>query len=84
MEKVLVYSTKSCPNCKILKQLLEKENVQYKEMNMASPEGLTELRMNSVFIMAAPVLQIGNKFYTTKELCKSDMIDQNIVMHLIS
>lgn len=84
MEKILIYSTKSCPNCKMLKQLLEKENIRYKEIDMATPVGLTELRMNGCYALSAPVLQVDNKFYTTKEICKSDMIDQNIVTHLIT
>lgn len=90
MQKISVYSTKLCPNCKMLKQLLEQENVQYKEIDMATPIGLTELRMNDVFTMSAPVLQIGqtakcchNKFYTTKELCKQDIIDQDKVRILL-
>ncbi len=84
MQKISVYSTKFCPNCKMLKQLLDKENVPYKEIDMATPIGLTELRINSIFTMSAPVLQIDNKFYTTKELCKQDIIDQDIVRILLN
>lgn len=58
MQKISVYSTKLCPNCKMLKQLLGQENIQYKDIDMATPIGLTELRINSVFTMSAPVLQI--------------------------
>lgn len=75
----------------MLKQLLERENIQYKDINMATPEALTELRMNNIFTMSAPVLQIttkmaeccNNKFYTTKELCKQDIIDQDKVIELL-
>lgn len=83
MQKISVYSTKLCPNCKILKQLLGQENIQYKDIDMATPIGLTELRINSVFTMSAPVLQIDNKFYTTKELCKQEIIDQDKVRTLL-
>ena len=90
MQKISVYSTKLCPNCKILKPLLGQENIQYKDIDMATPIGLTELRINNVFTMSAPVLQIGptakcchNKFYTTKELCKQDIIDQDKVRTLL-
>jgi hypothetical protein len=67
----------------MLKLLLERENVQYKEINMATPEALTELRMNSIFTMSAPVLQIDNNFYTPKELCKQSVIDQDKVIELL-
>lgn len=83
MQKISVYSTKMCPNCKMLKQLLGQENIQYKDIDMATPIGLTELRMNDIFTMSAPVLQVDNKFYTTKELCKQDIIDQDKVRILL-
>ena len=54
-EKYIIYSTKLCSNCKALKQLLEKENVQYKNINMTTT-------------MSAPVLQIDSKFYTTQDI----------------
>lgn len=83
MKNISVYSTKLCSNCNALKQLLEKENIQYKNINMTTPDALTELRMNSVFTMSAPVLQIDSKFYTTKELCTQDIIDQDKVKTLV-
>ena len=90
MQKISIYSTKFCRNCKMLKQLLEQENLQYKDIDMATPAGLTELQMNDIFTMSAPVLQIWqtakcchNKFYTTKELCEQDIIDQDKVRILL-
>lgn len=77
MQDILIYSTKNCPNCRVLKQFIEKKNIQYKEVDMATPAALTELRINGVFTMAAPVLQIGNKFYTTGDLFSQDRIDQS-------
>jgi len=83
MQNILVYSKKNCPNCEILKKLLNKENIEYKIININTPEALTELYKNSVYAMSAPVLQIENKFYTLREMAISDTIDQNIVMNII-
>ena len=84
MTKILVYSKKDCPNCDMLKQLLNKENIPHKVVNIFTPESLTELSMNRVTTMSAPVLQIDDKFYTTRELCpNSDSIDVNIVKEII-
>lgn len=77
MQQILIYSTRNCPNCRVLKQYLETKDIKYKEMDMATPAALTELRMNGVFTMAAPVLQIGDKFYTTRDMFKQDGIDQS-------
>lgn len=77
MQEIQIYSTTNCPNCRVLKQFFETRNIQYKEINMATPAALTELRMNSVFTMSAPVLQIGSNFFTTKELFSQEKIDQS-------
>ena len=63
MEKVVVYSTPTCPNCMVLKSLLKEKGIQFSEMNMSTPAGLTELRINGIFAMSAPVLQIDDQFY---------------------
>jgi glutaredoxin len=77
MQEIQLYSTVNCPNCRVLKQFLETKNIQYKEVDMATPAALTELRMNGVFTMSAPVLQVGSRFFTTKELFNQERIDQS-------
>lgn len=76
MQGISVYSTKNCPNCRVLKQFLENRKVKFTEVDMATPSALTELRMNGVFTMAAPVLQIGNKFHIYNELFTQDRINE--------
>ncbi len=83
MQEIQIYSTTNCPNCRVLKQFLETRNLQYKEINMATPAALTELRMNGVFTMSAPVLQIGSRFFTTKELFSQERIDQSRLESLL-
>jgi glutaredoxin len=84
MQDINIYSTSNCPNCRVLKQLLEKKNIQFNEVDMATPAALTELRMNGVFTMSAPVLQIGGRFYTTKELFSDNRIDSNKLESLLN
>ena len=83
MQEIQIYSTVNCPNCRVLKQFLEKKNIQYKELDMATPAALTELRMNGVFTMSAPVLQVGSRFFTTKELFSQERIDQSRLESLL-
>jgi glutaredoxin len=73
--EVKVYSTATCPNCTVLKAMLKTEAIEFSEVNMASPAGLTDLRMAGVFTMSAPVLQIGlNISYMNELLTKHCLI----------
>ena len=83
MQGIKIYSTKNCPNCRVLKQFMENAKVQFTEVDMATPAALTELRMSGVFTMAAPVLQIGNKFHTYNELFMQDRINQDKIESLL-
>jgi glutaredoxin len=86
MSNIIVYSKKDCPNCDMLKGLLREENVEYKIVRIDTPEALTELGMNNVFTMSAPVLQVDKKFYTIRDMTTPGLettIDRNIVMEII-
>ena len=81
---IQIYSTRNCPNCRVLKQFLVNKNVPFTEVDMATPAALTELRMNGVFTMSAPVLQIGNKFHTYNELFAQDRINNSRLQSLLN
>jgi len=69
-----VYSTKSCPKCEQLKAALHKAGIDFENIDMSTPEALTELRINGVFTLSAPVLQAGEDFYTVEELFSGDSL----------
>lgn len=63
-----IFTTITCPKCKILKNELSYRNINFIEVNMSDAESLTELYSNGVFTLSAPVLQVDDRFYTTKDL----------------
>ncbi len=63
-----VYSTKACPKCEQLKAELKAAGISFENMDMSTPEALTELRVNGVFTLSAPVLQAEENFYTVEDL----------------
>ena len=69
-----VYSTPSCPRCEQLKAALVRAGIAYENMDMSTPEALTELRIYGVFTLSAPVLQAGEDFYTVDELFSGDVL----------
>lgn len=60
---VKVYSTKVCPNCRILKELLNSSNVTFTDIDMFIPEILTDLSMRGIFASTAPLLEIDSQIY---------------------
>ena len=65
---LVVYTLENCPNCEMLKEFLRARRVRYTEQDMSSAESLTELRVNGVFAMEAPVLRSDEIFLTSPEL----------------
>lgn len=76
-----VYSTKSCPKCEQLKAALVKAGIEFENIDMGTPEALTELRINGVFALSAPVLQVADNFYTIDDLFNSqgDLNENHII-----
>ncbi len=74
-EEVVVYTTERCPRCEQLKRSLESDEVPYKEVDMSAPAALAELRANGVFTTSAPVLKVGERFFTSKDLFEGEESD---------
>ena len=68
MTEIVVYTTSTCPKCKKLKEYLRSAAIDYEEADMSTPESLTELRVNGVFTMMAPVLQAEGDFLTLEAM----------------
>ncbi|MCS3923742.1 glutaredoxin family protein [Methanosalsum natronophilum] len=82
MTQIIVYTTQVCPKCNKLKEILKTHNIEYQESDMTSPDALTELRVNGVFSVTAPVLQVDNKFYTHEELFHGNAVKKEIIDEL--
>jgi len=50
---------------------------------MTTAEALTELNMNGVFTLSAPVLQIKNKFYTHDKLFRDNNLDTKLLNNIL-
>ncbi|HPC89962.1 MAG TPA: glutaredoxin domain-containing protein [Methanothrix sp.] len=73
--KYTVYTTRTCPKCQQLKAALQRVGIAFSEEDMSTPEALTELRINGVFTLSAPVLQAGESFYTVDDLFTGETLN---------
>ncbi|MCR3883479.1 glutaredoxin domain-containing protein [Methanotrichaceae archaeon M04Ac] len=72
--KYVVYTTAACPRCEEVKRVLKGWGIEFETVDMATPEAMTELRVNGVFTLSAPVLMAGDDFYTVEDLFDGEAI----------
>lgn len=80
---IRVYTTKICPNCKRVKEFLAAEGEEYEGVDITTAEALTELRMQGVFTLVTPVVQIGSVFLTHNDLFNGDELRKERIKELI-
>lgn len=56
--KMKLYSTQDCPQCKRLKNILERNGHEFEELDLRDPTNLADLRCMGIFSMSAPILVI--------------------------
>jgi glutaredoxin len=80
---IRVYTTKICPNCKKVKEFLAAEGEAYEEVDITTAEALTELRVQGVFTLFTPVVQIGSTFLTNHDLFNGDELRKERIKEVI-
>lgn len=81
--EIRVYTTKLCSDCKTVKEFLAAEGEAFEEVDITMAEALTELRMNGVFTLVAPVLQIGSVFVSHTDLFTNGALRKERIRELI-
>ena len=81
--EIRVYTTKLCLDCKKVKEFLAAEGEAFEEVDISTAEALTELRLNGVFTLVAPVLQIGSVFVTHNDLFINGALRKERIKDLI-
>jgi len=55
-------------------KILKESGIVFAETDMTTSAALTELAMNNVFAMSAPVLRVQDNFYTVNEIMDGDFV----------
>lgn len=62
----IVYTMEDCPECKQSKRLLEEKGIPFVEKDMTDPDVRTDLNMDNVFPMCAPVIFFDGEYLMSR------------------
>lgn len=72
---VVVYTTPTCPDCRMLKAWLEREGIAFEERDLTDPEIMMEAKARTG-VRVAPITLVGEQvFYGTFPSQKSGLIE---------
>ncbi|WGI17597.1 glutaredoxin domain-containing protein [Methanonatronarchaeum sp. AMET-Sl] len=77
-----IFTTENCSKCERLKQYFLENDIDFEEVDMASPESRSELAMNEVFTLSAPVLNIEDSYYTISDLFMDSKLNKELLSDL--
>ncbi|MDO8494971.1 MAG: glutaredoxin family protein [bacterium] len=61
MEKVIVYSTPTCPYCHMAKEFLNKHKIPFEDVNIAKDQKAVQEMISKSGQIGVPVIDIGGK-----------------------
>lgn len=64
---ITLYTLPHCPNCEEAKRRLKMVEKPFIMRDMSDSAAVAELRVNGCFLMEAPIIQIGDSFYSFEE-----------------
>ena len=63
--RVIVYTTPTCPDCRMLKAWLQKEKIVFEERDLSDPSIMEEAKVRTG-VRVAPIILVGEEvFYGT-------------------
>lgn len=72
MDEIIIYTSIDCPKCKILKARLKVDGIPFTSVNIDDTEVMSKLVMENVYIMSAPALKVGDKFFLESDIFDGD------------
>jgi glutaredoxin-like protein NrdH len=63
--KIIIYTTPTCPDCRMLKAWLERQGIEFEERDLSNPKIMQEAKARTG-VRVAPITLVGEKvFYGT-------------------
>ena len=71
-KEVVVYTSSGCPRCAMLKNWLERKNVDFEEKNLEDVDVMAGLVMRNIVVLSAPALEVEGTVYTEGQIFNGD------------
>ena len=71
-QKVIVYSSKNCARCRVLKSWLKSKNISFVTKSLDDTDVMTDLVMRDVASFSAPILETSNRFFLSNQIFRED------------
>lgn len=68
--KLKVFTSKKCPDCNLLKQILKNKNIDFEEIDGTTIKSIAYLRARKVSLTQLPIIERDNKFYLYEQYFK--------------
>lgn len=63
MKQIILYTTPTCSKCKDLIEWLQEQGIPFETRNLQNPAVLTDLALDDMFPLEAPLLKIGSIYH---------------------
>lgn len=60
--KVIIYTTPTCPDCRMLKEWLAEKQIAFEERDLTNPEIMAEAKARTG-VRVAPITFVGKQFF---------------------
>lgn len=80
---ITVYTTPSCPRCKMLKEWLKMKGIVFEEKNLDDSEVMADLIVRNVYVMSAPALEVGGEVYGEDVLFQSETLNEEFLNKIL-
>ena len=80
---MIVYTTQTCPRCKMLKEWLRSRNVSFVEKDIGDSEVMADLIVRNIYVLSAPALETRGKVYAESELFNGESINEGLLQKIL-
>lgn len=67
---IYVYTLPICPNCEQFKEMLTKNNIEFKCLDLEDEDVYIDLLIKSVTLTEAPIIRLNDKFMSMNDAIK--------------